>query len=163
MATDEDRQHAAHLLREYRSQLRLLELRKAKQGDRSHPSLDTEMEELRINIAALEPLTEREPAPEVKEAIRRYIVDDYMFMFTQFANFRTRLTNVEQQTGAIAKQHASAQEWRLTISEDVKALKGEQTEEKQARRRGQRFNRYLLVAVVIIIMLSVLFGRVYFL
>jgi hypothetical protein len=161
MATDEDRQHAAELLHEYRKRLRIQERRKAKQGDSADPSLDIDIAELRLNIATLEALIEPEPALEVQEVVRAHVADDYMFLFSQFVKFGSRLTHVEQRVEAVSQQQGRADVWRLGIADDVLTLKNGQTKNDVERKAGQRLNRALLIAVVVLLVVGLLIGRGY--
>jgi hypothetical protein len=151
MATAEDRQHAQHLLYEYRRRLRGLELRTARQGMiLTDPSVELEIEELRLNIATLEALTEPEPTLEVQEVVRAHVEMDYMFLFTQFVKFGSRLTGVEQRVENVVQHQSRADVWRLGATEDMQGLKAAQSRNDAARQRGQR--RYLVLFIVIVIL-----------
>lgn len=154
MATADDRQHAEHLLYEYRRRLRGLEVRKARHGDLVDPAVDSEIDDLRLNIATLEALGTPEPAPEVQEAVRAHVADDYMFLFTQFVKFGSRLTHVEQRVETVAQQQSRADAWRLSIGEDVRGLKLGQDKNDHERKRGQRWNRVLLIAIIVLVIVG---------
>lgn len=145
MATLEERAHARELLTTYQRRLRVREKQLSRAGDSVEPSIVLEIEELRVNITALEPLVQPEPSQEVKEVIRQH-VDDAVFLFVQLAKFGERLTHVEEQAQtaseqatAAAQQQQAAQLWRLDIAADVAALKTDQ----QQRKPGQRRNYWL--------------------
>jgi hypothetical protein len=159
MASDEDKAHAAELLHEYRKRLRVRERQKARQGDTADPSVDIEIADLRLNIATLEALVEPEPAIEVQEIVRSHIADDYMFLFTQFVRFGSRLTRVEERVETAAQQQGRADVWRLGIADDVLSLKTSQAQSDVARKVGQWLNRALLIAVVILLVIGLVIGR----
>jgi hypothetical protein len=161
MASEEDKAHAAELLYEYRKRLRVRERQKARQGDAADPSVEIEIAELRLNIATLEALVEPEPAIEVQEAVRAHVADDYMFLFTQFVRFGSRLTHVEQRVETVSQQQGRADVWRLGIADDVLTLKNSQTKNDVERKAGQHMNRALLIAVVVLLVIGLLIGRGY--
>lgn len=155
MATLEERAHARELLTTYQRRLRVREKQLSRAGDSVDPAIVLDIEELRVNITALEPLVQPEPSQEVKEVIRQH-VDDAVFLFVQLAKFGERLTNVEQQAQtaseqatAAAQAQASAQVWRLNIAADVETLKTDQ----EQRKPGQRRNYWLqLVSIGLVIL-----------
>lgn len=161
MATDEDRQHAAELLHEYRKRLRVRERQKARLGEGADPSVDIDIADLRLNIATLEALVEPEPAPEVQEVVRSHIADDYLFLFTQFVRFGSRLTQVEQRVENVAQQQRHADVWRIGISEDVRGVKAAQVKDEEDRAYGQRLNRVLLITVIVLVIIGLIARALY--
>lgn len=154
MATAEDQQYAAHLLYEYRRRLRGLELRKARQGITVDPAIDVEIEELHLNIAMLESLAGPEPSAAVREVVQARVAEDYTFVLTQFAKFGGRLAEVERRIETVAQQQSRADTWRLSIGEDVRTLTLTQDKEQLARKRGQRWNRVLLIAIIVLVIVG---------
>lgn len=161
MATLEDRQHAQRLAHEYRRRLRLLEVRKARQGVETDPSIELEIEEYRLNIATLEALAEPEPAPEVQDAVKRHVEGDYTFIFAQFVKFGQRLTKVEERMQLIAQaQHAASTE-RLHTNQAIKEIKAQQAISERRRRVWQPIYLALWISVVLFVIIAVVLGRVY--
>lgn len=169
MATLEERAHAHELLTTYQRRLRIREKQLTRAGDTVDPAIVLDIEELRVNITALEPLVQVEPSQEVKEVILQR-ADNVVFLFVQLAKFGERLTNVEQQAQnaseqatAAAQQQAAAQLWRLDIATDVAALKTDQEQRKPGQRRNfwlQLLSIGLLAIVVVgVIVLVVLISR----
>lgn len=154
MATPEDRAHAQRLKYDYERRLRVLESRKARQGDNVDPAVITEIEDLRLNVAMLEPLLEPEPAPEVAAVVRRHLADDYLFVFRQVVKVSERLTKVEQ------AQHA-AQVERLSTHEAIADIQSQQAESERKRRMWQPIWLFLYGFIALAIILALLFGRVY--
>lgn len=161
MATLEERAHARDLLTAYQRRLRVREKQLTRAGDWVDPAIVLDIEELRVNITALEPLVQPEPSQEVKEVIRQH-VDDAVFLFVQLAKFGERLTHVEEQAQtaseqatAAAQAQASAQLWRLDIAADVAALKTGQEERKPGQRRNF-WLQLLSIAILAIVAVSVI-------
>jgi hypothetical protein len=161
VATAEDRQHAQHLLYEYRRRLRLLEIRKARQAASVDPSVELDIDELRLNIATLEALTEPEPTPEVQEVVRAHVEMDYMFLFTQFVKFGSRLTSVEQRVENVAQHQGRADMWRITATEDMRGLEATQARNDKDRQHGQRWNRILLITLVVLVIVAIIARALY--
>lgn len=103
-ADEEGRRHAEHLLYEYRRRLRVRERQKVRLGDAADPAVDMEIAELRTNIALLEPVVEPEPSEEVREAVRRHIADDYLFVFRQVVKVTQRMALREQHDAVLADE-----------------------------------------------------------
>lgn len=155
MATLEERAHARELLTTYQRRLRVREKQLSRAGDSVDPAIVLDIEELRVNITALEPLVQPEPSQEVKEVIRQH-VDDAVFLFVQLAKFGERLTHVEEQAQtaseqatAAAQQQQSAQLWRLGIAADVEALKTDREERKPGQRRNFKLQLLSIGLVVL--------------
>lgn len=133
-ATDEEQQHVERLLYDYRRRLRFRQQQKVRLGDTADPSIDAEIEDAKLQIELLKPLTEPKPAPAVVEAIKRRIEDDYLFVYTTVTKFGARLTKVEH-------RQDEAAEWRVT--------------ETRKREWGQKRNLFLSI-LAIMLMLVVL-------
>jgi hypothetical protein len=84
-----------------------------------------------------------------------------MFLFTQFVKFGLRLTHVEQRVETVSQQQGRADVWRLGIADDVLTLKTSQATNDVERKAGQRMNRALLIAVVVLLVVGLLIGRGY--
>jgi hypothetical protein len=167
MATLEERAHARELLTAYQRRLRVREKQLSRAGDSVDPAIVLDIEELRVNITALEPLVQPEPSQEVKEVIRQH-VDDAVFVFVQLAKFGERLTHVEEQAQtaseqatAAAQQQQAAQLWRLDITANMEALKTDQEQRKPGQRRN--FWLQLLGIVLNIVVACVLIGAIVYL
>lgn len=151
MATTEDKRHAERLIREYTRRKRVLELRKAKQGDSADPAVEVEIEELEAGIAALHPLTKPEPPAEAKQLVERQAGGlDMTMLFVQGTQQNTRLTKIEEGLSDIREEQSRAHVWRVTVGEDIaqipviaSALRHEVTK----RVYGQWLNRAYLFAV----------------
>lgn len=157
MATLEERAHARELLTTYQRRLRIREKQLTRAGDSVDPAIVLDIEELRVNITALEPLVQPEPSQEVKEVIRQH-VDDAVFLFVQLAKFGERLTHVEEQAQtaseqatAAAQAQAAAQTWRLNIAADVETLKVDQEQRQPGQRRNFRLQLLSIVLLAIVV------------
>jgi hypothetical protein len=149
MATPEDRQHAEKMLYEYQRRLRIRERQKARQGDNVDPAIENEVEDLRLNIAMLEPVLEPEPAPEVTEIIRRHLADDYLFVFRQVVKVGERLTKVDDRLTKVEQSQTAAQTWRLDVSDRL-------AETEASRIHGQRRNFRISIGNLVLLILLVL-------
>lgn len=157
MATSEERQHAERMLTQYQWRLRLLEERKARQGDASDPSTDIEIAELRANVSTLDALLEPEPAEEVKETVRRAGDGDWAFMFAQFVKYGTRLTKNEERVEVAIQISREVQLALFNVGEDVKAIRDSIATERDDRVSGQHINRWIGMAtlgVVVVLALA---------
>lgn len=154
MATDEDRRHTEKLRREKTRRLHLLEERAARQGISTDPATLAEIEDLRADIAGLEMVAAPSLSQEVRAVVRRHFEDDLDFLIAQYGQLTRRQMHVEEQVDTLTSQHHAAQTWRLAIADDVQALKQTQVEEKKARKRGQRWNRVLLIAIIVLVIVG---------
>lgn len=98
---DDERAHRERLRKEYTRRLRALELRIARQGGNVDPSVLSDTEDLRANIAGLDMADAPSPAPEVKDAIRRRFADDLDFWIAQLRSITDRQTRSEERTAAL--------------------------------------------------------------
>lgn len=149
MATTEDRQHAQRLIYQYRRRLYILEERKARQGDNADPAVDIELDELRLNIATLEALVEPEPADEVKAVVQRHVESDWAMMFAQMVKFGQRLTKVEERVDTVVQSQASAQLWRIDITDRLAVSDA-------ARQWGQRRNLMISLGTLVLLIFAVI-------
>ena len=106
---EDEKRHAAQLIHTLTRRLRLREYQKARLGDTADPSVDTEIEDLELNIAMLKPIVEPQVETEVQSVVKRYIADDYLFIYTQVVKFGKRVTNVEVRQDEDAKDRTARQ------------------------------------------------------
>lgn len=139
-ADEEDsRQHAESLLYEYKRRLKIRERQKARLGDAADPSVDLEIAQLRTNIAMLEPVVEPEPAEEVKEAVRRHIADDYLFVFRQVVKVGERLIRREEYDATTADE---IQQIKTEVQQIKAVVESEQAgRPKRQEEVDQRFDK----------------------
>ena len=161
MASDEDRQHAERLRREYAQRLRLLELRAARHGDSVEPAVLIEIEGLRAAIAALDLTTAPALGPEVREIVQKHFDSDLDFLIAQIAELTRRMLATDGHINSLMALHHAAQTWRIAIADDVQALKEDRAHDNHERQRGQRWNRILLIAIVILVVLGLIARTLY--
>lgn len=155
MATADDRRHAERLIREYTRRKRVLELRKAKQGDSADPAVDVEIEELEAGIAALSPLTKPEPPAEAKQLVERQAGGlDMSMLFVQGTQQNARLTKIEEALGGIRDEQAMARVWRVNVTEQIEKLPDIQSmlqSEVGKRVIGQWTNRIFIFLIAVLV------------
>lgn len=150
---DEDKAHRERLRKENTRRLRVLELRKARQGDGTDPAVLTEMEEIRATLATLDMAEVPAPATEATAHLRNRFADDFEFWVAQLASLTNRQTHTEEwqsktegRLETVERRQDEAADWR-----------GEET---RARKWGQRRNFWIgmttLALVLIAIALAVL-------
>lgn len=149
---EEEQAHRDRLKRVYTKRLRLLELRAARQGDTVDPAILTEIEEIKTNIAGLETIEQPKVAPEVSATIRKHFESDLDFLISQFRRLNERITAFEDQVKTMVEQSYHAQEWRLHIADDVRQLQTDSSLERGLRKRGQRFNRALMIVILLTVL-----------
>jgi hypothetical protein len=163
VATDEDRVHNEAKLRAYRKRLRVLEIRAIKQGDQVDPSVLTEIEDIRPEVARLEAriagldmLAIQAPPPEMRQELRDKYKDYEDLIIAMLGSLNRRMTDFEGQIVAIAGQRHAEQAWRMGITEDMQGLKVAQTKNDHDRKRGQRRNLALFLVVIVLLVPLVL-------
>lgn len=158
MASAEDRAHAERLLYEHRRRLNALELRKVRQGDSADPSIDTQIEDGRRNVAVLEALLESPVSDDVRDTIRRNTEGDFDFtmLFLQGVRQNERITNIEQKVEKIeakvetvVQAQGAGQLWRLDIAERL-------AQSDEARKHGQSRNFRLAIGNLVLLLLMLL-------
>jgi len=164
MASSEERQHARRLLKKKKGRLYILEEQAAEKGIDAPPHVLNEIEDLRGDIATLEVIAAPEPGadPEVRALTKRSFGDgDWAMLFTQYVLINTRLSKVEERTDAITQQLSMAQIERLETKEDVQEIKARQAQSEAKRRFWQPVYLGLWVFIVVLIIVAVLYGRIY--
>lgn len=161
MATDEDHRHTEQLRREYAQCLRLLELRAARHGDSVEPAVLIEIEELRASIAALDLTTAPALVPEVREIVQKHFDSDLAFLVAQIAELTRRMLATDGHINSLMALHHAAQVWRIAIADDVQTLKEDRAHDNSERQHGQRWNRILLIAIVILVIAGLIARTLY--
>lgn len=142
MASQEDREHNRQLLKLSRARLRIREEQALKLGDTADPSVQLDIEQLRIDIAALEQITSApEPSAAVAEAIDRHLDGNIQFLFVQMLKIAQRMTHSEEQITQISQAQHAAQLDRLATREALER-------NDQERKGGQLLNRALLFSIL---------------
>lgn len=145
---DDDKAHRDRLRRENMRRLRVLELRKARQGDATDPAVLTEIEEIRATLATLDMADAPSPAPEATAHLRHRFVDEFDFWIAQLAALTMRQTRTEDRVGTL--------ETKVDRADELTALwRGEHAATHEANDRdrawGQRRNFWLLIAILVLI------------
>jgi len=150
MATAEDRSHAERLLYEHRRRLKALELRKVRAGDSADPSIDTQIEDSRRDVAVLEALLEASVSDDVRDTIRRNTEGDFDFtmLFLQGVKQNERITKIEEKVEVVVQAQNAAQLWRLDIA-------GRLEQSDAARVHGQRRNLAISLGTLALLILAV--------
>ena len=145
---DDDQAHRDRLRRENMRRLRVLELRKARQGDATDPAVLTEMEEIRATLATLDMAEAPTPAPEATAHLRSRFVDEFEFWIAQLAALTMRQTRTEDRVGTLETKVDQADQvsaaWR---SEHAATHEASNLD----RIWGQRRNFWLLIAILVLI------------
>lgn len=146
---DEEKQHRAELRTVYIRRKRLLELRKARQGERSEPALDMELEEVRASLHLLD-LADAPKASAEAQAAAGGNENILALAIAQLGKFGERLTGVETKVDAVdtavaAVQHEAAV-WR---EEHGKA----HVTEGLARLHGQHIRIAVEVGFIVLVIL----------
>src|SRR5262245_47190451 len=102
MATAEDRVHAENLLKAHKKRLRLLELRKARQGDSADPAIDGEIADIKAAIADLEGHQASDIVTEARQAVRSQYDTDIDFLIADNAARSRKQTQIDERTQHIA-------------------------------------------------------------
>lgn len=142
---DDDKAHRDRLRRENTRRLRVLELRKARQGDATDPAVLTEMEEIRANLAFLDLADAPKPAPEVRASVGSESILD--LVIAQVGKFGERLTGVEERIVKVETRQEDAAEWRFV----------EREERQYGQRRNFRISMANLILLLLIIAAALLF------
>lgn len=158
MAGSEDRAHAERLLYEHRRRLKALELRKVRAGDSVDPSIDTQIEDERRDVAVLEALLESPVSDDVRDTIRRNTEGDFDFtmLFLQGVKQNERITKIEEKVETVMQGQGAAQLWRLDIAERLESS-------DKARIHGQRRNFRISIGNIALILFVMLLVVIMFL
>lgn len=159
MATDEDRQHIQLRIKALSKRFKILELRKDRQGDAADPSVDLEIDELRLNIGELQRVLDGPKLhDETKQAIRKYYDDDIDFLIATTAGLNQRQTRTEEQVQSITETQHAAGLWRLGYGPIIDALSERATREDRDAPKGRR--RTLILLLLIVLFIAAEFGSI---
>lgn len=154
MATTDEQQQAARLLKIHRRNLGRLEERKASLAGEVNLGIENQIEQERADIAALEPLVKPAPSPKVQELVQQTTSGDInnAMLFLQGVQANARMTKQEEhatkqdeQTQLIIQEQARASLWRMQTKEAIDALVLQSNATEQSRRDGARWYRRALV------------------
>src|SRR5689334_5044934 len=97
MASPEERQQAARLMRIHKRNLERLEIQKAQLAGAVNIALDNQIDEEKANIAALEPIANPppKPSPKVAEFVKQTTPGeiDLLMLYIQGVQVNARLTS----------------------------------------------------------------------
>ena len=122
--------------------LRVLELRKARQGDATDPAVLTEMEEIHATLAALDMADAPEPSPEATAHVRNRFATELDFLIAQFSSITARQTRTEERVT------------QVEVKQEVAAVERaqERTDRIAGQQRNYRISAVTLVLLILIIM-----------
>lgn len=162
MALDEGRQALEEQARLFTRRLRILEIRKARQGDASEPSLDLDIEDLRLSIAEIRRhIDGPQLLSEARQAIKEYYQDNLDFVINQVAQLNQRQSVTEEKMTRIEQGQNAAQTERLDLAADVKALKAQAQISEHRRRFWQPIYAGMFALAVLAVILGIWFGRIF--
>lgn len=162
MGSADDRIQAERLLKIHRRRLELLEERKAKQGDYADVSLDLQIDEERANVEALIGVLKPTASPIVQEVVKRNTGEiDIAMLFIQGVQSNSRITSLESQMGEVKQQLGHAAIERFQTREAIEDFRSTQKESERRRRFWQPLYIAMWIAILLIIILGIAFGRVY--
>lgn len=150
MASPEDRQHIERLIREHKKRLRLLEVRKARQGDSADPSIDGEIADIKAALSDLEGHAPSSVITEARQAVRNQYENDLDFLVADGAARNRRQTKTEEMVANTAIELHSVKDEVIAMKADVRALQ----RERYARIRGQRLNFGLSLSSLLLLAIS---------
>jgi hypothetical protein len=145
MATSEERESARRRLDIHRRNLRQLEEQAAKYVGDVPIHISNQIDEQRVNIAALEPIASPPQGDDTQLFVAR--VGDgnggnWAMLFSQFVLLNTRQTKQEEQNARIIDEQGLARQWRMNAGQDIEALK----DDTQAGAWGRQRNFWMLVS-----------------
>lgn len=168
MAADE-RAHREKLRKEYTRRKRLLEIRKARQGDTADPSLDIDLEEINASLALLDAAAAPKATDEVRAAVGQEHIDHLVIaQVAKIAERQTKSEEYAQDIAATLEQSTKlTQEWRETTGEQLIEIKDQMIEikdqivglvinahaETRKREWGQRRNFWLSIAAIMLMLI----------
>lgn len=153
MATTDDRQQAARLIKIHKRNLERLEIQKANLAGTVNLAVDNQIDEEKANITALEPIANPPPTPSpkilefVKQAAPGEI--DLMMLFLQGTQLNTRMTKAEEQNADILASQSRASIDRMKTNEAIDGLVIQAHATDAARVSGQKRNRLSLFAIAV--------------
>lgn len=157
---DEEKRQAEDLLSINERRLRVRDRQIERYGDNAAPEIILDAEELRRKIMALKAVLEPELPDEISGLVKRRLEDDY-FIFQQTLGAKQDVAVLRDDVAQLKTQSALASTARMMIDERLGRIEDRQAESEAKRRRWQPINFGLLALITIVIMLAVLFGRVY--
>lgn len=162
MAADEGRAALEAQARLLTRRLRLLEIRKARQGDASETSLDLDIEDLRLSIAELRRhIDGPQLLSEARQAIKDYYQDNLDFVINQVAQLNQRQSVTEEKMTRFEQGQHAAQIERLQTKEDVAEIKTRLLGSERQRRLWQPVYAAMFALAMLAIVLGVWFGRIF--
>lgn len=157
MPADEERAHREKLRKEYTRRKRLLEIRKARQGDAADASLDIDLEEVNASLTLLDAADAPQATKEVRAAVGQEHIDQ--LVIAQVAKIAERLTtseaHIQDIAASLAQWVGSSQERWDMIGEKIAAVVDTMHEERYARRWGQRRNLWLSAIAIVVGLVAV--------
>lgn len=154
MATSEDRQHAERLIREHKKRLRLLELRRARQGDSADPSVDQEIEDIKNALLELEGHTPSELVTQARQVARNQYENDIEFLIADGAARNRRQTRTEEKVDFIAAEIHAVKDEVIVVKSDVQTLQKEHKKSEEERRVWAPVWRAAWLSAVILALLA---------
>lgn len=162
MASDDDRIHAARLLKIHKRNLERLEEKKAKLGSGTDLSTENAIDEERANIAALEPIANPPPtpSPKIQEFVKQATPGevDLIMLFMQGTQINARMTKAEEQNQSIIAEQSRASVWRMQLTEIVDTLLAQTAGSELARRAGAKWYRRAIVMALSVAILALIVG-----
>lgn len=169
MPADEERAHRERLRKEYTRRKRLLEIRKARQGDAADPSLDIALEEVNASLALLDAAAAPKATEEVRAAVGQEHIDQLVIaQVAKIAERQTKSEEYDKDIAATLEQSTKlTQEWRETTGEQLVEIRGEITEIKNEviglvmvlasetanRKWGQQRNFWLIMVIIVMLVM----------
>jgi len=149
MATEDERQSARRRIDIHRRNLRQLEEQAAKYAGDVPMHITNQIDEERVKIAALEPIADPRKNDDTQLFVQR--VGDgnggnWAMLFSQFVLLNTRMTKTEEQNQRILEEQPRASLSRMTMSQDIEALK----DDTRAGEHGRTRNLWLLLAAIVV-------------
>jgi hypothetical protein len=162
MATAEETQQAARLLKIHKRNLERLEVQKAELGGALNLALENQIDEERANIAALEPIANppTPPSPKIREFVKQTTPGeiDLMMLYLQGTQINARMTTQEEQMRHVIEEQSRASVWRMQTGETVNSLVAQAAASEQARARGAPFIRRVVTIALGVAVLALLVG-----
>jgi hypothetical protein len=162
MATQEEQQHAARLLKIHKRNLERLEEKKAKLGTDLDLGLENQIEEEKANIAALEPIANPpvKPSPKIEAFVKQTTPGeiDLLMLYIQGTQLNQRMTKAEEQNQHIIEEQSRASIDRMQTKEDISTLMSQVSASEQARKRGAKWYRRAITMSLSVAILALLVG-----
>lgn len=158
--SEEEKRQAEDLLSINERRLRVRDRQIERYGDNAAPEIILDAEELRRKIMALKAVLEPELPDEISGLVKRRLEDDY-FIFQQTLGAKQDVALLRDDVTQLKTQSAMATTARMQIDERLGRIEERQAESERKRRKWQPINFGLLALIAAVILIAVLFGRVY--